>query len=751
MESTFSLNSIKSNFLASIVVSLVAIPLCLGISLASGAPLFAGILTGIIGGIVVGILSESPFSVSGPAAGMIAVVLSSVSQLGSYETFLLALVIGGFIQLLAGVFRAGFVANYVPSTVIQGLLAAIGILIIVKQLPLAFGYSPTADTLQQSLIHAQEDTLSLAPLVHLKSHINIGATIITMVSLFILIFWEKYFPAAAKRFPAAILVVISAILINQAFALFAPELSLNSSHLVNIPVYETFSHLISELQHPNFSAWLNVNVYTYAFMIAIITSLETLLNLEAVEKLDQLQRYTSRNRELFAQGIGNMMSGLLGGLPITSVIVRSSVNINAGATNKLSTIFHGFLLLISLALIPGWLNYIPIAALAAILIHTGYKLTRVSLFKEVYSAGYRYFIPFIITTAAIVFTNLLLGIIIGLCVSIFFILRHNTKNCYSIIDEIYPWGKVLRIVLPQQITFINKAAIIEGLNRIPPRSKVIIDAQFTDYIDKDILEVIKNFKQYQAVNKKILVNLEGFKSKYYLGRHTNFINATTYDVQTTLSPEMILKILHEGNNRFMSGTPIHKNFKQQITATSYSQHPIAVVLSCSDSRVPIEIIFDLSVGDLFVTRVAGNVASDDVIGSIEYACKVAGAKVIIVLGHKECGAIKAACDNVHLGHVTQILDKIKPAIQMETETLDNRTSSNEQFVLNVTNNNVELTKDYLYSHSDIIKELLNNNEVKLVGGIYDVRTGQVEFSDQIYNTLEAVEIDGSMEPTPKAS
>src|SRR3990167_6504424 len=508
-----NIKTLKNDFLASVVVTLVAIPLCLGIALACGVPLFSGILAGIIGGIVVGLISESSLSVSGPAAGMIALVIAGIAQLGGFEYFLLALVIAGIIQIACGALRAGFIANFVPTNVIQGLLAAIGILIIVKQLPLALGYYPDAATLQYGL-KMEEETLDLSWIFHVFHHINFTAIIITLTSLLILISWEKLLPKAAKFFPAAILVVILSVALNAVFKIINPSLLLPSTHLVNMPVNETLSQFLMQFIHPKFSALRNPDIYFYAIMIAIVASLESLLNLEAVEKLDSRHRYTSRNRELVAQGCGNVISGLLGGLPITSVIVRSSVNINAGGKTKLSAIFHGVILLFSITFFSRYLNAIPLAALAAILIYTGYKLASLSLFQEAYREGVRYFIPFVVTTVAIVF------------------------------------AKVQRLILPQQVTFLNKAAVIEALNNTPKGAKITIDAKSTDYIDNDILGVIKDFKDRQALDKGILLNLVGFKDQYEIENQVKFISATTFDVQRSLTPDVVLKLLFEGNKRF---------------------------------------------------------------------------------------------------------------------------------------------------------------------------------------------------------
>lgn len=720
----FNLSTLKQDIFASITVALVAIPLCLGIALASGVPLFSGILTGVIGGIVVGLISESRVSVSGPAAGMIAVVICVITNLGSYPLFLTALLLAGVLQIIAGALRGGFIANYIPTNVIQGLLAAIGILIIVKQLPIALGYYKDVHTVQSALETAEE-TFNIPYFLHGIYHFSILPVVITAVSITILLVWEKYLSRVSKIIPASVTVLIVAILINAIAKKIAPSFALHNSHLVNMPVSKSFSELLSQFQFPDFSQLHNMKIYMYACMIAIIASLETLLNLEGIEKIDKKHRYTSRNRELVAQGAGNIVSGLLGGIPITSVIVRSSVNIQAGGKSKLSTIFHGLILAVSITLIPKYLNYIPLAALASILIHTGYKLASVKLFKKAYQEGFRYFVPFLVTTIAIIFTNLLSGILIGLTVSILFILHHNSKNALTIVNETHTFGKVLRFILPQQITFLNKAAIIDELNKIPKESRVLIDANSTDYIDTDVLGVIKDFKEEQAPEKNILLNLTGFKEHYEIKDQTTFINATTHDVQMKLTHHDALQMLVEGNKRFVSGTPIHKDFKHQIEITSQSQHPIGVILSCIDSRVPVEIVFDLTLGDLFVTRVAGNVGNTDILGSIEFACKVAEAKLVVVLGHKECGAIKAACNHFELGNITQLIEKIKPAI----EAAKSKTSEKEDsdFVNRVAAQNVKLTRDYLIEKSDILRELFSKNEINIVCAMYDIHTGNVLF------------------------
>lgn len=722
---------LKYDFTAGIVVFLVAIPLCLGVALASGAPLFSGIVAGILGGIIVGILSESRVSVSGPAAGMVAVVLAAITQLGGFETFLLALFLAGVLQIVIGLLRAGFVADYIPSNVIQGLLCAIGVLILFKQLPFAFTYTIDNQLLLEELRMTSE-AMTLKPLVNIYDHLNFGATIISAASLFILIFLEKTKNAKLKKIPGPIVVVLLGIVINEVYEFLYPDLTQLSTELVNIPVTNSLTAWVAQFAHPNWQAWTNPSVYFYAFVLAVVASLEALLNLEAVEKLDRVRRYVSRNRELFAQGVGNMVAGLLGGIPITSVIVRSSVNIQAGAKTKLSTIVHGFLILFVAITIPHWMNLIPLASLAAILIYVGFKLTKPQIYLDMYKQGWSRFLPFIITVGAIILTNLLTGILIGLFFSFFFILRDNSKIQLDIVNEKHPLGIVKRILLPQQLTFLSKAALVCELDQMPEHAHMIIDARYTKYIDKDILEVLETFKQTQAPSKKIALNMLGFKDHYEIHNHIDFVNVTTYDTQSNLKPVDVLEILREGNARFVSDQRIHRSVLDDIKATSTNQHPIAIVLGCIDSRVPIETIFDMGVGDVFVVRIAGNVINEDIIASMEFACHVAGAKLVLVLGHTYCGAIKAACDHTGGGHLGQLLAKIQPAIDAEKSIKSNRDSSNINFVNAVTRINIEHTLSEVHSKSVVLNRMIKDGSIGLVGAIYDVKTGEVTFNDHFY-------------------
>ncbi|HAT2071017.1 TPA: bifunctional SulP family inorganic anion transporter/carbonic anhydrase [Legionella pneumophila] len=720
----YSKRYLKFDFVAAIVVFLVAIPLCLGIALASGAPLFSGILSGIIGGIVVGIFSGSQVSVSGPAAGMAAVVLAAISQLGDFNTFLLALTLAGVLQLIIGALRAGFVADYVPSNVVQGLLCSIGILLIIKQLPLAFTLSSDFDELKTHLLETTEG-FTVSPLLALSQHINEGALIITTLSLAILIYFDITKNKILKEIPAPILVVLAGILLNELFIWANSSLAQNSPQLVNIPDTNGFFQFFSHLEYPDWSAWANPKVYLYALVICIVASLETLLNLKASERLDKKRRHSPTNQELVAQGLGNITSGLVGGIPVTSVIVRTSINIHAGSKTKFSAVLHGFFILFAVMLIPGALNKIPLSSLAAILIYTGYKLNKPAIYINIFSQGSDRFIPFIVTVISIIAFNLLAGILIGLAISLFYILKSNSQARIDIIKEIYPNGSTYRLMLPQQMTFLNKAALVAELDTLPRRSQLIIDARHSQYIDKEILDLFNELKEELAGSKQISLNFTGFQEHYKIHNYIDFITVTTYDVQTNLTPAQVLNILLEGNQRFLSDNRIHRSNQIDIKYTAKTQHPIAVVLACIDSRVPVETIFDMSFGDLFCVRIAGNVINDDILASIEYAGNVVGAKLIMVLGHTRCGAIQSACDGIEKGHITQLLSKIKPAVNAEKETTTERNGKNQIFVNHVTELNVANTLQNIYKKSDILRTMIDSNEIGMVGAIYDVSSGKV--------------------------
>lgn len=518
-KNSFDFRFLKQDLSAGLVVFLVALPLCLGIALASGAPLFSGIIAGIAGGIVVGFASGSALSVSGPAAGLTAIVAAAILHLGSFPTFLLAVVLAGVIQLILSYLKAGIIGHYFPSGVIKGMLAAIGLILILKQIPHAFGYDK--DSEGDFTFFQLDGNTTFTELLDSVNHINAAATLIALVSLLILILWERPFLKKYvffKTVPAPLIVVLVGLMINLGLTRWFPVYALESSELVQLPASGSIVAFAGLFTFPDFTQLGNPQVYITAVTIAIVASLESLLSTEATDKLDPYKRSTPANRELKAQGLGNIISGLIGGLPLTAVIVRSSANINSGAMTKLSAIVHGFLLLLSVIFLAPFLNQIPLAALAAILLTIGYKLAKVSLFKGMYKLGWNQFLPFVITVIAILFTDLLKGISIGLVVAIFFILRNNYRRPYFFLQSEHKQEKIISIELAEDVTFINKGSIALTLNHLPESATVIIDGSKSHFIDPDVLEIIHNFKA-TAMLKNIKLQLKAIPAFNGLQTH----------------------------------------------------------------------------------------------------------------------------------------------------------------------------------------------------------------------------------------
>jgi len=506
----FYKESIKTDLSAGLVVFLVAVPLCLGIALASGAPMFSGIISGIVGGIVVTIFSQSPLGVSGPAAGLAVIVLNAIQDLGAFEVFLMAVVLAGVIQIILGFLKAGIIAYYFPTSVIKGMLAGIGVIIFLKQIPHAFGYDaePEGNLSFETNVEGSENTF--LEIAHMLDHISLGVVIISIISIIILMVWESDFMKKQKwttllSGPLLVVVfgVVSAFIFNEVEAF-----KISAEHMVKVPISNSFKGFLALFTLPDFSSFTNPQVWISGIVIAVIASIETLLCVEAADKLDPHKRVTPTNRELIAQGTGNIVSGLIGGLPVTQVIVRSSANVQSGGQTRLSAFTHGVLLLISVIAIPTILNMIPLASLAAILLVVGYKLAKPSLFKAMYAKGWEQFIPFVITILGIVFTDLLTGIGIGMMIAIFFILYSNFKTPYFFYKHT---DGSYHIDLSEQVTFLNKAGILTSLNKIPAGEKVIIDATRSVAIDHDIIEIIEDFKVH-AKSESIDLTILGMKN-----------------------------------------------------------------------------------------------------------------------------------------------------------------------------------------------------------------------------------------------
>ncbi|MFD2822639.1 SulP family inorganic anion transporter [Lacinutrix iliipiscaria] len=495
--------TIKNDIPASIVVFFVALPLCLGIALASGAPLFSGLIAGIIGGIIVGSLSGSKIGVSGPAAGLAAIVLTAIGSLGGYENFLVAVVLGGVIQLVFGLLKAGIIGYYFPSSVIKGMLTGIGIIIILKQIPHFFGYDK-AFTLFK--VNGESTTTQI---LNIFDHIQLGSTLIGVIGLAVLILWDKVLSKKGKIFQIiqGPLVAVAAGIVFYIITQSNPTLAITHSHLVSVPIPEDMSSFLGQFSFPNFEVITNPEIWIVAFTLALVASLETLLCVEATDKLDPNKNVTPTNRELLAQGTGNILSGLIGGLPITQVIVRSSANIQSGGRSKLSAIIHGFLLLISVMIIPRLLNMIPLSVLAAILLIVGYKLAKPGLFKKMYDLGWKQFIPFTVTVIGIVFIDLLYGIGLGLSVGIVVILIKSYQNSHFLHKE----GEGLddsrvKMTLAEEVTFFNKGAILKELDNLPENSHLELDVRKTRYLDNDIIEILDDFA-FKAKERNINIKL----------------------------------------------------------------------------------------------------------------------------------------------------------------------------------------------------------------------------------------------------
>ncbi|WP_286731727.1 SulP family inorganic anion transporter [Acinetobacter sp. UBA1297] len=713
------------DILSGLVVFLVALPLCLGIALASGAPIISGIIAGIVGGIVVGVLSGSHIGVAGPAAGLTAVILVQLDQLsGNYAAFLLCIIFAGLLQIGFGLFKLGFFANFIPNNVILGLLAAIGVILIATQLPYLFGINDFSWSAVWSGTFFSN-----------FSSLDKGAALIGLLSLFLILAWDS---SSLKKLvlPSALVAVVAAALLNFILMLIGSPLAVQNHNLIQLP--NLLEAPRDVLIFPDFSYLAEPLIYTGAITLAVVASLETLLNLEAADKLDPQKRSSPPNRELWAQGTGNIVSGLIGGMPITSVIVRSSVNANSGARSKCSTIIHGIFLLLAVMFFVPLMNMIPLSALAAILILTGFKLTHPKLFKKLYQQGWKQFLPFIITLVAILLTDLLTGILIGLLVSSAFILYGNLNKGVRVYKEKHLHGIVTRIELPSQVTFLNRSALISALEHVHKGEQLILDATQSDSIDPDIYQVIQEYQNETAIKRKIDLKLIGFKQHYHeLDDAVLDIDISTRDLQQQLTPAQVLNLLKEGNERFVKNERLQRDIYRQIRVTAdQGQHPIAAVLGCMDSRAPTEMLFDVGIGDLFSLRIAGNVAGQKVIGSLEFACQAKGSKVVVVLGHTDCGAVTSACqlrlqhksisDIKEMPYIQYILGPLMHSVQSAYDIMQPR-ELNRPFIDQVTTLNVHYNIQYIVNHSSVLKEMLERGEIAIVGAIYDVQTGRVNF------------------------
>ena len=737
MTNRISPSTLFADIKAGLVVFFVALPLCLGIALASGAPLVSGLLAGIIGGLVVGLFSGSHTSVSGPAAGLSAIVAAQILSLGSFSAFLTAVILAGLIQIALGLAKGGFIAAFFPSSVIKGLLAAIGVIIVLKQIPHLVGHDPDPEG-DMSFFQPDLQT-TFSELITMFGDFHLGAAIVGVASVALLMLWDNWKPLKTSLFPAPVAVVLFGIGAGLWFEQLGDPWLIKPSHLVQVPVASDLTELVELLPRPDFSQWVNPAVYTAALTLAIVASLETLLNLNAADRLDPQQRISPPSQELLAQGIGNVACGLVGGLPVTSVIIRSSVNVIAGGQTKLATIVHGALLLVSVPLIPAWLNTIPLSCLAAILLMTGMKLASPALMKQMWNEGRYQFIPFAATLTAIVFTDLLIGIVIGLVVAIGFILNSNMRRPVRRFVEKHLGGDVVHIELANQESFLNRAALSHVLAEVPHNGRVLLDAQNTDYIDPDVLDLIRDFKEQTGPARSIDVSLIGFRNEYKFDDQIQYVDYSTRELQAALTPQQVLQILKDGHERARTGRRLTRDFSRQVRATAGGQHPLAVTLSCIDSRTPVEMIFDLGLGDIFSIRVAGNITSREVLASAEYGCAVAGAKLMLVIGHTRCGAVSAAvkflgarltaAEATGCQHLDAIVNEIQQSAAGMTAQAASEPSSTAALTIvdAVARKNVLRVVKEIRQQSRTLDSLVHERRIAIVGAMYDVVTGGIEF------------------------
>ncbi len=709
---------------ASIVVFLVALPLCLGIALASGAPLLSGLISGIVGGIVIGSISHSSVSVSGPAASLTAVVLASIASLGSFEVFLMAVVLGGIFQLALGLLKAGLIADYMPSNIIKGLLAAIGIILIIAQIPYALGIDAGAEgfIIPEVGIFKQ---LQLAFSGFLDS-LTGGALVISGISLAILISWDKTRLKNFKLLPPALVVVLLGVFLNILFEYTMPSLYLDQAQLVNIPKIDNFSELVT---FPDFSAITNPEVWGVAITITLIASIASLLAIEAADEIDPHKRNTPPNRELVAQGIGNTITGLIGGIPITSVIVRSSVNINAGAETKLSSILHGIFLLLSVLFLSSILNLIPLSSLAAILLVIGYKLASWDVITTMFKKGWNQFIPFVVTVVAIILTDLLIGIFIGTLVSIFFLLRSNYHNAFFVENTKIFKGETIRLELSNEVSFFNKASIKNTLWNVPDKSTVIIDATFASYIDNDVLEIFEDFQDTYAKEHNINLNIIGLKDKYDLGQDLEFVQEELQESKEKSTPEEIYEYLKDGNKRYVDGKLVSRRLRNKELMDFINAPPLAAVVNCIDMREPLNVLMNTGIGDLIPVRTAGNLVGESGIKSLEVACLKQGAKFILFIGNSSNKIYVEALNDYREGKNSYLIPLIKDALEANIISRTDVQNENLTELADViTKWNIKKSKSRVFGESEYLRTEISEGRIGMASAFFNRDNGEIQFS-----------------------
>lgn len=729
--------SIVSDLFSGLVLFLIAAPIGVGIAVTLGLPAQAGLMAAIIGGLVVGALSGSRCSVTGPSAGLSIIIVSELQVLASFERFLLALTLAGGIQILFGRFGLGKLSYFMPSSVVRGLIAAVGIILILKQIPHMLGHD--VDPMGEMSFWQPDRQNTFSELFRIPNDFFMSATLISAVCLLILYgmdVLQKRAPWAASV-PSALLAIAVGTTLSLILRQVDPTWGLEERHFLQVGTWETGSRWLGIVVIPDTRDLLNPAVYAAAMLIAVVASLETLLALDAVDRLDPEQRSSPPNRELMAQGVGNALCGILGGLPLTSRLQFSHLNILSGGKTQMATILHGGLLLLSIALIPVYLNAIPLACIAAVLFYVGTKLAAPYLFREVWSEGRYQFLPFLATALAIVFTEKVIGATIGLGVSLLFILTSSLRRPLHKVVEKHLTGELLHIEFPNQTSFLYRAGLEQALREAKPGSHIMLNAQGADYIDPDVLRLVRDFKEKTAPKQGVEVSLRGFRDRYDLHDETKFIDYSTRELQEKLTPCEVLRLLQEGNARFKLGESNFRDYAAQLRTAGSGQFPYAAILSCIDSRAPVETILDLGLGDIFSVRIAGNVVGPKVLGSLEYACGVAGSKLILVLGHTKCGAVTASVKFCASGtnpevatgcrHLAAIVDRVTSATNQAACLQAGEGEHFNQFVESITKENVKQSVQQILAQSPTLNRLAIEGKIGVLGGVYDIATGEIEF------------------------
>ncbi|MCU0430924.1 MAG: SulP family inorganic anion transporter [Cytophagaceae bacterium] len=706
-------DTLRNDLPSGLVVFLVALPLCVGIAFASGTPILSGIIAGIVGGIVVSLISNSAFSVSGPAAGLTLLVSNAVLGLNNLHALFAAVVLAGVFQVIFGFLRAGVIGSFFPSSVIKGMLAAIGIILLLKQIPHAIGYDLDYEGDFDFFQWDNKNTFS--ELIEAFKRITPGAVFISGIGIVILVIWDRYKLSNRLWVHGSIVVVAAGILLNEFFPVIAPFLIISDEHTVQVLPTEGVQALVSQFTFADLRALADTKVIVIALELALVASIETLLAVDAVDRLDPQRRYTDKNRELLAQGAGNIVSGLLGGLPITSVIVRSSANIDAGAKSNMSAFFHGIFMLMAVLIFPGVINKIPLSALAAILLVVAYKLTQVKVFKEQYQKGLETFIPFLVTILAIVFTGLLIGIAIGTAVALFFILRRDVLFPFKFNKQEMNYGVKVKLELAEEVSFLNKSSIVYKLQRTPKNSHLVIDGSKTRYIDPDILEIIEDFK-VNASSKNIKVELISVGNKFEILENQELEKIAQQEYEKLFS-----------NNRAWVKERLSHD-KNYFSKLAQGQAPKFLFIGCSDSRITANEITGTDAGEMFVHRnIANLVVPTDVnlMSVMQYSVEVLKVKHVIVCGHYGCGGVKAAVDGKYHGLIDTWLGNIKNVYRTHEREMDKILDDDQRH-----RRLVELVVSEqvfnVCSTPIIQRQWRQGNNVEVHGWVYDISEGYLK-------------------------